>query len=351
MKENYFKGRGAQIKPQNPFSRTVYTQTHPEGLDEELIQKPYTQIFEDHPQKIVSKNDSPDINMPLSINPYQGCEHGCIYCYARNSHTYWGFDAGLDFETKIMVKKNAPDLLEKTLRSSKWKPAAIVLSGNTDCYQPIERKLQITRQLLKVFRSFRHPVAIITKNALIKRDLDILIDLAAMNLVHVYFSINTLDEKLRYVMEPRTSSSIARLEAMKQLSAQGIPTGVMVAPIIPALNSSDIHPVLKAAGRSGARSAGFTVVRLNGQDAELFKNWLLHHFPDRSEKVWNQIKSLHGGKPNDSNWGRRITGAGPLAESIRQQFRIYRRMTIGNHQLPPLNLELYRKNPTPTLFD
>jgi len=245
--DKYQKGRGAQIKPHNPFEKLEYSQSHYEGLDEEHTLKSPTAYFEETPRSIVSKNDSPDLNMAFSINPYQGCEHGCIYCYARNSHTYWGFNAGLDFETKIIIKPNAPELLEKTFRKATWKPAPIMLSGNTDCYQPKERQLQITRKLLQVFLRFKNPVGIITKNALIKRDVDILQELAKYNLVHVFFSITTLNESLRLAMEPRTASGEKRLEAMDYLNQHHIPVGVMTAPIIPSLNSDEIPELLKRA--------------------------------------------------------------------------------------------------------
>ncbi|MBY0434021.1 MAG: radical SAM protein, partial [Cyclobacteriaceae bacterium] len=215
MNENYFKGRGAQIKTENKFLKSQYTTEHIEGLDEALLENPATQIFQENPKKIVNKVDSPDLGMMFSMNPYQGCEHGCIYCYARNTHEYYGFSAGLDFESKIIVKQNAPQLLEQQLLHPRWHAAPIMLSGNTDCYQPQERKFELTRKMLMVLAKYKHPVGVITKNGLITRDIDILQDMAADRLVHVMISITTLDEDLRRAMEPRTASAIKRLKTVE----------------------------------------------------------------------------------------------------------------------------------------
>jgi DNA repair photolyase len=235
-KEDYFKGRGAQIKTGNKFLKAQYVTDHLEGLDEPLLSSPATQVFYESAKKVVNKVESPDLQGMYSINPYQGCEHGCIYCYARNTHEYWGFSAGLDFESKIIVKQNAPDLLEKFLLHPEWNAAPIMVSGNTDCYQPLERKLEITRKLLMIFSKYRHPVGMISKNSLVTRDLDILSDLAKDNLVHVHISITTLNEDLRRVMEPRTASARKRLLTVEALAKAGIPVGIMNAPIIPGLN-------------------------------------------------------------------------------------------------------------------
>jgi DNA repair photolyase len=350
--EKYFKGRGAQVKPQNPYLKQYYASEHFEGIDEPFIaEKPKTQVFYEYPKKVVNKVDSPDVGMGYSLNAYQGCEHGCIYCYARNSHQYWGYDAGLDFESKIIVKPDAPKLLEQQLLKPGWRPQPIVLSGNTDCYQPLERKYKLTRQLLEIFLKYRHPVGIITKNALITRDLDILKKLASQDLIHVSFSITTLDEKLRSLLEPRTATAASKLNAMKLLSDAGIPVGLMHAPIIPGLTHHEIPAVLKAAAESGARSAGYTIVRLNGSIAEIFSDWLKKNFPDRYNKVWSQIAEVHGGKVNDSSWGRRMKGSGQIAEIISRLFLIHKQKYFANKSLPPYNLNIFRRGANLNLFE
>ena len=350
--EEYIKGRGAQVQPGNPYLRQHYASDHPEGVDESLIAgKPLTRVFYEYPKKIVNKVDSPDVGMGYSLNAYQGCEHGCTYCYARNSHQYWGFDAGLDFESKIVVKPDAPQLLEKHLLRKSWKPQPIILSGNTDCYQPLERKFKLTRQLLQIFLKYRHPVGIITKNALITRDLDILRQLAAENLVHVYISITTLDENLRTLMEPRTATAASKLKAMKMLSDAGVPVGVMNAPVIPGLTHHEIPAILKVAAENGALSAGYTVVRLNGSIGEVFGNWLRKNFPDRHNKVWSQISELHGGKVNDSSWGRRMSGSGEIAEVISRLFKIHRQKYFGDKGFPSYNFDKFRRRANLNLFD
>lgn len=350
MTDEYFKGRGAQIKTHNRFLKAQYVEEHIEGIDEPLLSAPATQVFYETPKKVVNKVTSPDLGMMYSLNPYQGCEHGCIYCYARNTHEYWGFSAGTDFESKIIVKKNAPELLERFLLHPDWHAVPISLSGNTDCYQPLERKLQITRRLLKILANYRHPVGMITKNSLVLRDLDILQDLAKDNLVHVFVSITTLDEKLRSIMEPRTASARKRLQVIEELTKAGIPAGIMNAPIIPGLNHHEIPQVLKAASEHGALSAGMTVVRLNGAVGALFKDWLGKNFPDRFDKVWNQISSLHDGNVNDSKFGRRMTGEGNIADAIHQLFRVSKKKYFDGRQMPPINLSLFRKGGTLSLF-
>ncbi len=348
--ENYFNGRGSQLKAQNRFLKSHYVSEHPEGLDEPLVTAPQTKIYYETPKTIVNKITSPDLGMMYSLNPYQGCEHGCIYCYARNSHEYYGFDAGLDFESKIMVKPDAPQLLERQLLHPSWRPAPISVSGNTDCYQPLERKMELTRKLLKVFVRYRHPVGMITKNSLILRDIDLLKELAADNLIHVYISITTLDENLRRVMEPRTASAAKRLKTVQELAKASIPVGIMNAPIIPGLNHHEIPAILKAAADCGAQAAGMTVVRLNGSIGPIFEDWLKKNFPDRFEKVWNQICSLHGGKTNDSRYGTRMQGEGKIAEIIHQLFRTSKRKYFAGRQLPPYDLTKFRKAGNLTLF-
>lgn len=350
MEDEYFKGRGAQIRTENRFLKAQYVTEHIEGLDEPLLSAPHTQVFHEKPKTIVNKVTSPDLGLMYSMNPYQGCEHGCIYCYARNTHEYWGFSAGLDFESKIIVKENAPVLLEKFLLHPDWSPVPIAVSGNTDCYQPLERKFEITRNILKVFARYRHPLGMITKNSLILRDLDILQDLAKDNLVHVFISITTLDEDLRRTMEPRTASAIKRLRTIEALAKAGVPVGVMNAPIIPGLNHSEIPAVLKAAANHGALTAGMTVVRLNGAIGRIFEDWLRKNFPDRFEKVWNQICALHGGNVNDYRFGRRMTGEGNFAEAIHQLFSLSKKKYFSGRSMPPIDLTKFRKGGNLSLF-
>jgi DNA repair photolyase len=350
VEDDYFKGRGAQIKSENRFLKAQYVTDHIEGLDEPLLENPRTQIFQENAKKILNRVDSPDLGFGYSMNPYQGCEHGCIYCYARNTHEYYGFSAGLDFESKIIVKKNAARLLEQELLKPNWNAIPIMLSGNTDCYQPQEKKFEITRAMLKVLAQYRHPVSIISKNSLVLRDLDILQDLAADNLVHVYISITSLDEELRRTMEPRTASSIKRLKTVEALAKANIPVGIMNAPIIPGLNDHEIPSILKAASEHGALNAGMTIVRLNGSIGKIFEDWLQKNFPDRFDKVWNQICSLHGGNVNDSQYGRRMSGEGNIADAIHQLFRSSKKKYFTGKAMPVYDLTKFRKGGMLSLF-
>ncbi|TND09815.1 MAG: radical SAM protein [Bacteroidetes bacterium] len=325
---DYFKGRGAQINTHNRFLKQRVVQEHIEMIDEPFLQEEKTELIETHAKTIINRIDSPDIQ-GLSMNPYQGCEHGCIYCYARNAHEYWGYSAGLDFERKIIIKRNAPELLEKALSNPRHEPEPIMFSGNTDCYQPVERKLEITRKMLQVLLKFRHPASMITKNSLILRDIDILQEMAKHRLVHVMVSITGLDENMRQKLEPRTSTYKNRLNTVRELNKAGIPVGVMVAPIIPGLNSHEVADVIEAAAEAGAQEAGFTIVRLNGAIGDIFKDWLFKNFPDRASKVWNQICDCHGGQVNDSRWGTRMRGEGNIAASIKQLFRV----AVQKHRL------------------
>jgi DNA repair photolyase len=337
----YFKGRGAQVNTHNKFLKNKYVQEYVEGIDEPMLENGNTQIFEEHPKKIVSESNSPDLHFMHSINPYQGCEHGCIYCYARNTHEYYGFSAGLDFERNIIVKRNAAILLEEHFNKKNYEPAVILLSGNTDCYQPMERKLQITRSLLEVFLKYKHPVSIITKNNLILRDIDILESLAKLNLIHVNVSLNSLDEQLRQKLEPRTITATGRLAVIEKLSERNIPVRVMVAPIIPGLNSTEMPSIIKAAAGRGALAAGFTIVRLNGSIGEIFTDWVEKAFPDRAEKVLNMIASCHGGNLNDSRWGTRMSGEGNIAESIHQMFKMACTRFLAGKHMPDYNYTLF----------
>lgn len=331
--KDYFKGRGTQINVHNRFLERAYVQEHLEVIDEDMLNKEgKTQYYYESPKKIANKVPSPDIGPMLSMNPYQGCEHGCIYCYARNTHEYWGFSAGLDFERKIIIKKNAAEMLEKQLMNKNWKPEPIMLSGNTDCYQPVERHMKITRSMLGVLLKFRHPVSLITKNALILRDLDLLTELAKLHLVHVMVSVTSLREELRLKMEPRTATAKQRLKVIEELNKAGVPCGIMTAPIVPGLNSMEIPGLIETAAAHGAVTAGYTIVRLNGAIGEIFTDWVYKNFPDAAEKILNQVKACHDGKLNDSVYGRRMRGEGNMAESIRALFKAaVKRHLKGRH--------------------
>jgi DNA repair photolyase len=339
--ETYFKGRGSQINTHNKFNRFSYSQEHTEMLDEDFLVNHKTEIIYTHPKTLINKVDSPDIGLAYSMNPYQGCEHGCIYCYARNTHEYWGYSAGLDFEQKIIVKQNAIEVLEKQLSNKNWEPNPIMLSGNTDCYQPLERQLEITRRILQTCLKYKHPVGIITKNALILRDVDILSELAKDNLVHVMLSITGTDEGVRQKLEPRTATYKNRFKVIETLSQNNIPCGVMVAPIIPGINNHEIPTVIDLAAKAGARTAGYTMVRLNGAVGPIFKDWLIKNFPDRADKVWNQICDAHGGNVNDSRFGVRMRGEGKMAKSIKQLFEISKKQFMKNTSEFKFNLSLF----------
>lgn len=341
--DRFDKGRGAHYNPKNKFLKGEYVQEHVEGIDDWEQELRKTEFIYDDSRTLVNKVDSPDVGMWYSANPYQGCEHGCIYCYARNSHEYWGYSAGMDFESRIVVKQNAPQLLKKFFENKNWVPTPISLSGNTDCYQPIERKMKITRKLLEICLEYRNPVGIISKNALILRDLDVLQELAKHNLVRAFSSITSMDEDLRKVLEPRTASYRSRLKVVETLSKAGIPMGIMNAPIIPGLNDIHMHDVLKAASEAGAKWAGYTVVRLNGAVGVLFHDWLHKAFPDRAEKVWNLICSCHEGKVNDSRWGNRMVGDGKIAELIRTQFKLYTKKYGLNQEEFEMNTKDFRR--------
>jgi len=339
----YIKGRGAQLNPFNPYSKTELTEAHIEAIDEKHDPSSKTQFFTETPKEFVNKITSPDVGMMYSANPYQGCEHGCIYCYARNSHQYWGFSAGLDFEQKIIVKADAPLLLKQKLESKNWEGFPISFSGNTDCYQPVERKMELTRKCLEVMLAHRNPVGMITKNQLIIRDVDILQELAKLKLVHVFVSITSLDESLRLKLEPRTATAKNRLKVLETLSKAGVPVGVMVAPIIPALNSPEVHDIIKAAGEHGALGAGMTIVRLNGSVGHIFFDWVRKAFPDAAQHILNQIAACHGGNINDSRWGKRMGGDGPVADAIKQLFKTAVKKYLPLNGFPDYDMTLYRK--------
>src|SRR6266508_2294347 len=320
------RGRGASWSPANRFEKLHVDLTDIDFVDVDVAtaEQPRhpTQYFRDGTKSIITRNNSPDVGFETSLNPYRGCEHGCIYCYARPTHEYLGFSAGRDFESKIMVKTNAPELLRAELESPRWQPQTLVLSGVTDPYQPIERKLRITRDCLEVLAKFRNPVAIITKNRLVTRDVDILRELAACNAVAVNISVTSLDANLQRVLEPRTSSPQARLDAIRQLRSAGIPTGVMVAPIIPGLTDHEVPNILDACAKAGAQFSGYTIIRLPWAVAPLFEHWLEEHFPDRKEKVLGRIRDMRGNRLNNSQWHTRMIGEGIFAEQIASLFRV-----------------------------
>lgn len=348
---NILKGRGAQINPPNRFDTLIRASDPHIHLDDELEIK--TEIIETIAKSIVNKVDSPDVPLDYSLNPYQGCEHGCIYCYARNTHNYWGYSSGLEFETKIIVKKNAASLLDKKLSSKQWDGSPIMVSGNTDCYQPIEGKYEITRSMLKVFIKHGNPVGLITKNSLLLRDLDLLKELDKHQLVSVAVSINSIDESMRLKLEPRTASYRKRLQMVETLSQAGIPVTVLAAPIIPGLNDHGIMDLVKAAANAGARDIHHIIVRLNGDVADLFEDWILKTFPERADKVLNQIRSMHKGKLHDTEFKHRMRGSGQFAEVIRQQFIIAKNKYLAVQKVFEYNRERYfeLKNPQMSLFD
>lgn len=355
MKE-FIRGRGAQKKINNRFSENRHevlddflNHCAMEGEDADSNKTNHIEVF---PKTLVNKVESPDVGMAFSANPYQGCEHGCVYCYARNSHEYWGYGAGLDFERNILYKKNAPQLLEEKIRSKNWKGDTIVFSGNTDCYQPLERKMQLTRKCLEVLWRWRHPVGIITKNALVLRDIDLFKEMAKLNLITINISITSLSEETRRLLEPRTATIKQRLKTVEELSKENIPVRVMMAPIIPSLNSHEILPLVKEVADRGARDVSYTMVRLNGQIAEIFKDWAEKTIPDRAERILNQIAETHGGALNDSQFGRRMRGSGTIADQVRDTMIVAKKKFLSHRFMPALDRSHYLelKNPQLSLF-
>lgn len=337
------RGRGARS---NHTGRFEHTQAEAfddgwESLGELGAFK--TQVMEDSARSIIARNASPDISFDRSINPYRGCEHGCIYCYARPSHCYLGHSAGLDFETKLYAKSNAAELLERELSSSRYAPQTIALGANTDPYQPIERERRITRAILEVLARTRHPVGIVTKSALVTRDIDILAPMAAQGLVKVAISITTLDLTLARAMEPRAATPPRRLDAMRQLAQAGIPIAVMMAPIVPALNDHEIERVLEAAHDAGAREAGYVMLRLPLEIKELFREWLAETFPDRAERILGLLQGMHGGADYVPKFGHRQRGSGAYADQIAMRFRLARkRLGLGSERLQ-LRTDLFER--------
>ena len=336
------KGRGASWNPQNRFEKLEYLVDDEAHVD---LDAPAarTMYLRDPSRSIIATNDSPDVGFEASINPYRGCEHGCIYCFARPTHEYLGFSAGLDFETKIMVKEDAPALVREELNSKSWEPKVIAISGVTDPYQPIERRLGITRGCLEVLAEFRNPVGVITKNNLVTRDADVLADMASWNGTRVFVSITTLDANLARIMEPRTSTPELRLDAIRTLTEAGVPAGVMVAPVVPGITDHEMPKILAAAAEAGAKWAGFVVLRLPWAVAPLFEQWLEEHFPDRKEKVLNRVRDLRGGKLYDAQWGVRGRGEGIFADQIDALFEISCRKLHLNEEDRELSTAHFRR--------
>lgn len=316
------RGRGAGMNPSGrfePHERVAFD----DGWESLEDMPPFrTEVQVERPRTVITRNDSPDIPFDRSINPYRGCEHGCIYCFARPTHSYMGLSAGLDFEAKLFAKPDAPKLLERELAKPGYKPRTIAIGTNTDPYQPIEREWRIMRQILEVLNKANHPVAVVTKSALILRDLDILSSMASRGLAKVAISVTTLDRKLARSMEPRASTPSRRLEAIRALSGAGVPTGVLVAPVIPALNDHEIERILDSAKAAGANEAGYVLLRLPLEVSPLFRDWLLQHYPDRYRHVMSLVRSMRGGKDYDAEFGKRMKGAGPYAWQISRRFEM-----------------------------
>ncbi len=334
-------GRGAQSNPPNRFER-LHVEPDPDG-DPEERPRPETQFFHDASESLLTKNDSPDVGFSYGLNCYRGCEHGCAYCFARPYHEYLGFSSGLEFETKIMVKLRGPELLRRELSARRWQAQPIAMSGATDCYQPAERTFRLTRGCLAVCAELRHPIFIITKNALVTRDLDLLCELNRYHCVGVHVSVTSLDVDLAGKLEPRASRPAARLRAIRELSAAGIPVGVMVAPVIPGLNDHEMPAILAAAADAGARRAGYVLLRLPHAVKDVFSQWLDAHEPTKKARILDRTKVLHGGKLYDSTWGKRMSGEGIFAEQLRDMFDVAARRAGLNQEHFVLATEHFRK--------
>lgn len=338
---------GSRLDPDNRFEK-VQRELDPEYLEwdreylESSSQRPIT-YSDDDSQSIVAENQSPDIPFRYSVNPYRGCAHGCSYCYARVSHEFLGMNAGLDFETKILVKRKAPQLFREFLNRPNWHPELIAFSGVTDCYQPAERQFQLTRQCLEVALEFRQPISIVTKNALVVRDLELLRAMAKDSLVHVYMSLTTLDKELAREMEPKTSTPAARLRAISELATAGVPVGVMTAPIIPSLNDSELPELLAEAKRAGAQTAGYILLRLPLTVEPVFIEWLQRTQSPAAKRVLSRIRQTRGGKLYQSHWAQRMTGQGEIADQIRQVFQLFSRKQGLHQPLPPQRYDRFER--------
>jgi DNA repair photolyase len=331
------KGRGVGWNPPNRFERL---HVEPDGWEEDEV-PPRTELLRDATRSILAFNDSPDVGFDVGINPYRGCSHGCVYCYARPTHEYLGFSAGLDFETRILVKQSAPELLAKALSSPKWIPQVIALSGNTDAYQPAERRLGVTRSCLEVLSSFRNPVGIVTKSHLVTRDIDLLSSLAAHRAAVVVLSITSLKRQTQRVMEPRAATPARRLDAIRALADAGVPVGVNVAPVVPGLTDEELPAILEAAANAGASFASYILLRLPHGVKSIFEAWLEQHFPERKEKVLNRLRQMRGGKLYDARFETRGRGEGPWADQLRSLFRVTR-ARLGLDRRPELSSAAFK---------
>ena len=340
------KGRGSAENPANRFEKIEFTPSE-EEIAEGL--SPKTVFYRDATKSVISYNDSPDVGFDAGINPYRGCEHGCIYCYARPTHEYFGLSAGLDFETKIFVKEDAPALLRKELSSRKYVPDTIVVSGNTDCYQPAERRFRLTRACLEVLLEFRNPAGIITKNYLVTRDIDLFRRFAEWDGIMVAVSVTTLDPEIKRVMEPRTSEPRLRLRAIEELTKAGVPVMVMVAPVVPGLTDHEIPAIIKSAADAGAVNAGFVMLRLPYGVSDIFQAWLGRHFPDRKDKVLNRVRAMRDGKLNSPDFYSRMRGEGIYAEQARDMFELACRKAGFDSGRIKLSTEHFRKPGGPQL--
>ena len=335
------RGRGSALNPKNRFETIERVREPLQDSDE--VSSPRTQLFADRSKSIIAYNESPDVGFDASVNPYRGCEHGCVYCYARPTHEYLGFSSGLDFETKIMVKEDAPELLRKELSGRNWKPQLIALSGNTDCYQPVEKQKQLTRRCLEVFLEFRNPVVIITKNFLVTRDVDLLAELARYGCVGVTLSLTTLDHQLSSLLEPRASRPARRLAAIKALAEAGVPVGYLQAPMIPGLTDAEAPAIGAAAAKAGATFSGYVALRLPFAVKSLFEDWLEQNYPDKKRKILSRVREIRGGKLNDPNFKTRMSGEGIYAEQMAELFKLARKKSGISERWPKLTTEHFRR--------
>lgn len=338
------RGRGARDNVPNPYER-LHVDVDPGALDEEERRSVETTYLRDPATSILSENESPDVPFTYSLNPYRGCEHGCPYCYARPTHEYWGLSAGLDFETMIFVKDEAPRLLSERFQKDSWTPQPVALSGNTDPYQPVERELEITRSCLEVFLKHRNPVSIVTKSGLIRRDTDLLSEMAERNLVNVAISLTSVDDDLAGTLEPRAARPSLRLRVIEELTDAGVPVSILLAPLIPGLNDEQIPAILEAAAERGAVGASYVLLRLPGPVEEIFVDWVEDHFPNRKTRILDRLRELRDGTLNDTEFGRRMRGAGEWAKTYRQLFRSARASAGLDQDRPSLSTDQFRRLP------
>lgn len=339
-------GRGAQTAPSNRFE-TIHREEELSQIasDDEYLEqrkKPKTEYLTETSRSIIAENESPDIPFRYSLNPYRGCTHGCAYCFARNSHEYLGFSAGLDFETKILIKPDAPALFHEWLARDQYVPDVIAMSGVTDCYQPIEKEYRLTRGCLEIAATCRQPMAIVTKNRLVTRDLDLLVEMSKTNTISVAISITSLDQSLTKMMEPRTSSPVARLEAIRELSSAGVPVHLMAAPMIPGLNDDELPAILKAGAEAGAKTASYLMLRLPLTVKPVFVDWLHATYPAKAQRVISRIQSVRDGWMNSANWGERMKGTGPIAEQLQQTFKLFTRKLGLDQKFGPLEIRYFQ---------